>query len=374
MPDPAKKITQARVAMLFSHPFFGYLAISLEPKEKTDLKPPTMATDGTHLFYHPDFVNNTPFKQLQGVIAHEIGHVILNHLSRHQGREAKRWNVAADYTDNYIVAQEFELPDNVLRNPDYDNKSAEFIYNDLPVQVVEMPTLDSHDGWGDWGKDADGKDDPSMEGRWQEAVAQAATQARMQGKLPAHLEAIVGEILQPKLDWKSILRDLVTSSAKTDYRLFPSNKKHIHRGFYLPGITGTTIDIAFAIDTSGSIPDAEIQQALSEVVGICESYDDYTIYLYECDAAIQKKIELRPGDPVPMVVSGRGGTDFRPVFEDIQNSQLPISSLVYMTDLYGSFPDREPEFATVWLVTTEGNPPWGYTVRYPDETNRGRRK
>ena len=78
MPDPAKKITQARVAMQLYHPFFGYLAISLVPKEKPDLIPPTMATDGTYLYYHPDFVMDTPLRQLMGVIAHEIGHVILH--------------------------------------------------------------------------------------------------------------------------------------------------------------------------------------------------------------------------------------------------------------------------------------------------------
>lgn len=383
--DPARKITQARVAMQLYHPFFGYLAISLIPKEKPEMVPPTMATDGTYLYYHPDFVRDTPLRQLMGVISHEIGHIILHHISRRQTREPRRWNIAADFADNYIVTKEFELPKGALLEPEYADRSAEYIYNQLPIQRVEVSvTLDSHEEWKDWangegkgeGKDSKSTSDQAIEGekvedmtqRWRELVAQAATQARMRGKMPGHLEQIVGDILQPKLNWKAILSDMITSCAKSDYRLSPANKKHIWRGFYLPGITGTEIRIAVVVDSSGSISNDEIQEFLSEIHGICETYEDYTIWLFVCDATIHQRFELHPGDPLPTTVQGRGGTDFREPLKEAE--VLPITTLVYMTDLYGTLPDKEPPYPVIWMCTTEQDAPWGYVIRYPSKDKR----
>ena len=81
---------------------------------------------------------------------------------------------------------------------------------------------------------------------------------------------MIDDFLQPKLDWRSILTDMIVSNAKNDYRLSPPNKKHLWRGFYLPSLQGEKITIAFGIDVSGSISDDEIQEALSEVHGICQ--------------------------------------------------------------------------------------------------------
>ena len=73
---------------------------------------------------------------------------------------------------------------------------------------------------------------------------------------------------------------MITSCAKNDFRTMPANKRHIYRGIYLPGITGESISIAVAIETSGSIGSTEMRDFLGEVKGICDTYADYTIYLY----------------------------------------------------------------------------------------------
>jgi predicted metal-dependent peptidase len=249
-------------------------------------------------------------------------------------------------------------------------------------------TLDSHEEWKNYGKgDKDkgkgdqgkGQGDPiagdadspeNMDSEWDQKVAMAATQAKMQDKLPAHLESIVGGLLQPKLDWKSLLQDRISSCARNDFRLTPANKKHLYRGFYLPSIGGEEINIAVGIDDSGSISDEEIVQFLSEVKGICDAYEEYTIYLFIADASIHQRFELHSFDELPKVVQGRGGTDFRPVLEEA--SKLDVTSIVYFTDLYGSFPDKEPNKPVIWVSTSNGDvePPWGSLIEFP----RGRRK
>ncbi|GAI22376.1 unnamed protein product, partial [marine sediment metagenome] len=208
---------------------------------------------------------------------------------------------------------------------DWDDKSADWIYNQLPDDPSGgggQGTLDSHEEWGNWGKSGLGNGDEQegegsgvgevsgLEQQWREATAQASTAARMKGKFPGHLQTLVGGILQPKLDWKTILRDMITSCAKNDFRLVPPNMKHLYRGIYLPGTTSEEINIAVAIDTSGSISDQEIKEFLAEVKGICDAYTDFTIHLFSCDSRIHQRWELHPFDTLPTTFEGRGGTSF----------------------------------------------------------------
>ena len=395
-----KKIVQARVALGFDHPFFGYLSLKFgDPIERPNMHPPTMAKDGKHLFYHPDFVERVTLSELEGVIVHELGHIILLHLDREGSREHEKWNWATDYAVNSLIHSEMELPNNSMNlpkghlyDPKFNDRTAEWIYDNMPDppkmggggQGSGQSTLDDHGVWkegkngngnGEGGSDnQDGGDFDGLQQQWREAIAQAANQARMQGKLPAHLETLVGELLQPKLNWKSILRDTITSCAKNDFQLFPPNRRHLYRGIYLPGITGTEITIACAIDSSGSISDEEIVEFLSEVKGICDTYEEYTIYLYVCDAAIHQQLELHPFEPLPAIIGGRGGTDFRPPIMDAEKKQLPISALVYLTDLYGPFPDKQPSFQVIWVSVSDESikPPWGMYIRMPREEKKRR--
>lgn len=297
-----------------------------------------------------------------------------------------------DFATNDLVLKDgFELPKGCLHNPNFADKTSEWIYNQIPEIPKITITLDSHDDWvgsnGGNGKDkdkegegqAEGKDKDKegeggketgaslaegLEQRIREMVAQSATAARMKGKFPAHLKELVDGVLQPKLDWKTILQDMIVSCAKSDFTMFPANKKHLYRGFYLPGITGTEINIACVIDTSGSISSQEMQEFLAEVKGICDAYEEYTIYLMTCDAAIHQRWEICPFDPLPRLLEGRGGTDFREPIKEAEN--LPITSLVYLTDLFGTFPDKEPFYPVIWVCTTDAIPPWGQVIRLPE--------
>ena len=371
---------------MIDSPFYGHIALQLGLSRKEDLNPKTMATDGYKLYWHPEFIAEIPEEQLKGVIAHEVMHLVLMHLTRRQSREPKRFNIATDYAVNDLVLKEFELPEWVLKNPDFANKSAEWIYNQIPEQEPDsiVITLDSHEEWGQGGDDGDGDGDDGdgdddggsdangaggldgLEQRIKELVATAAGQARNRGKLPGHLKELIDGVLQPKLNWKLILEDMICSQAKTDYTLFPANKKYLWRGIYLPGITGTEINIAVAIDTSGSISSEMMNTFLAEVKGICDSYDEYTIYLMTCDAQIHQTWELHPFEPLPTLLEGRGGTDFRPPFEEAQKYPF-ITSLVYLTDGYGPFPDVPPSFGTIWVSITDVEYPFGMVIRMPEK-------
>ena len=62
-------------------------------------------------------------------------------------------------------------------------------------------------------------------------------------------------------------------------------------------------------------------------------------------------------------------TDFRPVFRKIENLGIHPKVLVYVTDTYGTFPEKAPPYPVLWLVTAEGNKnncPFGTVVSFDD--------
>lgn len=393
-----KKLQQARLSLLFDHPFFGYLAAGMELVEKKDLAMPTMATNGRDLYYHPDFVEQTPLPQLMGAIAHEIMHCVLGHIPRAQNRVHERWNDACDYVDNDLLVQplpngqpEFQLPAGCLVDDQWHNQHAEYVYNHLPAKKKGEggSGFDSHVEWGEWGKgngkgDGDGKGDggegqnerddgspmgDALEQEWREKVAQAANAARMRGKLPGHIAEAVHGALNPVLDWREILEEMIASAAKSDFRMFPPNKRHIARGFILPSLTGQTINVAVGVDTSGSVSDQEVHDFLSEVKGICDTYESYTLNLAFCDTQISSTYRFEEMDEFPdRFAYARGGTDFRPIFkwaDELIEKGERITALVIMTDMYGPWPEKEPEYQTIWLATSDVKPDYGVVIEYP---------
>lgn len=125
-----RRIIRARNVMIQEprYGFYGCLAAYLGdpiPSDKTQ----TMATNGTSLFFNPDFVLGMSEAELRGVILHEVKHVALAHHARMKGRDARKWNEAADYAINpEILAQGERLPAGVLVDSAYLDMGAEAIY------------------------------------------------------------------------------------------------------------------------------------------------------------------------------------------------------------------------------------------------------
>lgn len=195
----------------------------------------------------------------------------------------------------------------------------------------------------------------SLESKWKMNVNRASQMAKMQGIDPGSMEELIGDLLEPKLNWREILRNFIISSAKSNYRIIPPSKKHIHRGVYLPSCYGEKVEIGYAVDTSGSMDIDEIRDGLRELTGICQQFSDWHIHFFQCDAAIQEVSEFTPYSlEWPDKVKGRGGTDFRPVFDYIDKHAINISCLAYFTDGWGTPPTTRPNYPVLWIISKEG--------------------
>lgn len=97
----AEAFARARSNLLLDHFFFGRLALYLKPVQKEDI--PTLAVDGKHLFYNPQFFLDLPRPLQKSAIAHEVMHCVMQHILRRKGRDQKLWNRACDYAENRVL-------------------------------------------------------------------------------------------------------------------------------------------------------------------------------------------------------------------------------------------------------------------------------
>jgi predicted metal-dependent peptidase len=373
-------LSAARSRLLLKQPFFGTLALYLYPVKKPDI--PTAATDGMYLYYNEEWLNEINSKYgldtAAAIIAHEVMHCALLHITRRASRQPALWNIAADYAVNDILASSgVPLPEGVLRDSKYHNMSAEEIYADLTKNMQQLPLealldalLDDHSVWDQAVSQSNG--DPQLSGakpilvpgqlesQWQARVASAAQAARMQGRLPAALERLVDDLLAPKISYKQLLADYM-QRIQQDYAWGPFDRRHIHAGSYLPSVSGYGIqEIVVAIDTSGSISDNELAQFLAEVHGVA-SVNVSQLHIVFCDADVHDWCTISMSDPLPKLKPhGGGGTDFRPVFDEVHRRNINPAVLLYLTDGYGSYPEM-PQYPVIWVLTGKDaqKPPWG---------------
>jgi predicted metal-dependent peptidase len=373
MSTASKKLAKGRAGLILDQPFFGGLALRLNLVEDFDNPAnPTATVDGKEIRYNPEWIDSMSLDEVKGVLCHEIMHCANQHHTRRGDREPERWNSACDYAINPLIEGcGLTLP-NPLSDPHFNNMAAEEIYPKLPEGDDKNQGNDPgkcggvQDAPGKDGGQASADDRAKAASEWKVAVAQAATQAQTMGELPGALERMVDEMLEPVLDWREILRRFVDTSAKNDYQWFPPNRRHIHNGLILPSLRSQELkNVTMAMDTSGSITEENLKAFGAEVRAIVEDYRANTKVIY-CDAKVQRVEEFDAYTPVELSPRGGGGTDFRPVFDLIEESgEYPVC-LIYQTDGYCSdFPKVEPSYPILWILTERNDsfrPPFGDVI------------
>ena len=92
----------------------------------------TMATDGVHLLYNPDWILTQTMDELEFTNAHEVVHVDSFHMTRKGDRDHEIWNMACDLAINpALVKIGLKMPEGGLLDWSYENMSAEQIYAKL---------------------------------------------------------------------------------------------------------------------------------------------------------------------------------------------------------------------------------------------------
>ena len=205
---------------------------------------------------------------------------------------------------------------------------------------------------------------------WDEAMHQALNIARAEGKVPGQVEETVKGAHASRLDWRTLLRRYMTDAAKSDYSWSLPNRRFIDSGLYLPSVRSEGMEtIAVIVDTSGSLPAATLAEFWAELREVAVEIRPESVIVLQVDAAVQDTAEYAPDDlPDEIALKGRGGTDFRPGFEWLDEQGICPSVCLYFTDMECSdYPETEPAYPTVWVNWSDppedwNREPWGERI------------
>ncbi len=200
---------------------------------------------------------------------------------------------------------------------------------------------------------------------WDEAMHQALSLAKAEGKLPGGIEETIRCAHASTLDWRSLLRRYMTDAVKSDYSWSVPNRRFIDSGLYLPSIRSEGIDaIAVIIDTSGSLPTETLAAFWAELREVAAEIRPERVFVLQVDAAVQEAAEYAPDElPEEIAVKGRRGTDFRPGFAWLDEQGVRPGVCLYFTDMECSrFPKTEPSFPVLWCDHGDSDSPW----RHPE--------
>ena len=132
------KFDRCATRLLMHFPFFGSLLMGLVVKETQAIN--TMATEGIHIFYNPQYVEGQKEEILCTDQAHECGHKAFLHHLRRGNRDPKLWMIACDYTINaFLKSSGLKLGDDYLYDEKYEGMDAEVIYDHLVQHPEEVP-------------------------------------------------------------------------------------------------------------------------------------------------------------------------------------------------------------------------------------------
>lgn len=362
-----ERMGTSRARLLLQQPFYGVLLSMTDFTPETVI--PTMATDGARVYYNPEFVMSLSEDEVYGVLLHEISHCIYLHCTpkRRLNRDAKRWNVACDFAINLeIKKMGYTLPEGVLLDNKYEGMNAEQIYDDLPKDVSKFQTLDMHI------EAADEKSWDDMEDKIVTAYEMTAN-TKGKGDLPGGLKRWIDKIRKNKVRWERIFHKYVGQAlAKDDYSFTRINKRYLAQDIYLPDLRNYVIgEVVVAIDTSGSIGRNYLEQFAGEINKIRHLVTQVTAI--SCDCRVQEVVKVdKFGDFLSQLkMSGGGGTDMRPVFERVAKDRIRPELLIYLTDAFGTFPEKAPPYNVLWCCTDEAGmsylPHYGQRVLIPSE-------
>lgn len=229
-------------------------------------------------------------------------------------------------------------------------------------------------------------------GRWtqiaREMEMSVQSHAALRGDTPGSLTQNLRRVCREKYDYTSFLKKFAVLGERTEI-----NMEEFDYIFYSYGLTHyknmpliepleyrdtpAVRDLVVAIDTSASTSGELVQAFLQKTYNILQNAESFqrqfAVHIIQCDASIQETAVIRSREEferymATLQIHGLGGTDFRPVFEYVDEQSrngafTKLGGLIYFTDGYGTFPARPPAYNSAFVFLDDGFstpdvPPW----------------
>jgi len=391
---------------------------------------------GVQLIWNPEFVNRITDMELAGVLLHEVHHIVLRHpfLFPEQADPPPDFDAYAALVAEEITVNEFvtlPLPGSPLRlerfaadcpalephqstreryrllysaaraRRDYEERKklektieeqlAALLAGDGKISTGDISAghlPDSHAAWGSFGRggaaaalavsvataQAMAQHGGTISAKLRQLIELAHSAGGGPGSAPGGMLETLAGTARARLSWQQILRRLLAVDHVAEPTYLRPPRRFPDLVGVLPGSrrVPTKLKILAAIDTSGSMSAATLDEIAAELRVMARSYD---VSVVEFDAAIQRRYRLGsaqpggPGDDPLSAMQGRGGTNFFPVFDAATLRWAAdggdLSGIVVLTDGLGPAPDRPPRESVIWILMgrhTHRPVPWGTVI------------
>lgn len=356
-----QRIEKVHVKLMRHKQFCLFSGLFMVGKVKVDEDTPTAKTNGLDVTYGRAFVDSLNDKQLAFLILHENMHKAYRHLQVWDTLWKKNpmlANASCDYVINLQIRDydpqgyDVEMPTDAegevmgLIDEKYRGMDAHQIFLLLEKEQQQndgnggggkgIPSMDEHD----WENASNGTAEE------QEATAREIESALRQGailagKMGGNVSREMQDLLTPKVNWKDALRDFVKTSTQgkdqTTWRRL--HKRYIGLDIIMPSSYDEKVgSIVVAVDTSGSIGNAELAQFLGEVKSICDEVNPEKIDLLYWDTEVAGH-ETYQGAELANVTDvtqakGGGGTSPECVPHYMKKESLDPECVIMLTDGY----------------------------------------
>lgn len=408
--DQRRKWAAARVRTARQAPYLASALLALEPVvveqdgDGYDLS--AFPTDpGWHIYLDPAVLDATDVPEIGFWLLHQVTHLLRQHAGRYPGTDRtgdplggrtpdqRRWNVASDAEINddlnakelnrpprAVTPAALGLPESWIAEQYWDalaDREPDDTERELGTDLeTDLEPVDCGTGCDGQPRDWNYTGPPGLSETGQKLLRRDVARRirehhRARGDLPSGWQRWAEEVLEPVVNWRQLLRSAVRRgvadvAGRVDFTYRrPSRRAAALPDVVLPSLRQPLPTVAVVVDTSGSMSDVMLSQALGEVSGLLSSVGiaRERLHVLSCDAAAHAAQQVRSAREVRLF--GGGGTDMGAGLTAAAGLRPSPDLVIVLTDGHTPWPPRRPGRArvVVGLMDPTGSAPdWAVTV------------
>lgn len=362
-----KKILQnCRNELYLDFPYLDGAFAGLEYEADSSIM--SIQTDGEKIYFNPGFLLKKYAEDPETVrhgYLHMLLHCLYLHIFMKPDKDISQWDRDCD---SFVE----DLIDKAIQEKECRSLKKRW----LDDTEVADPGFDDHTLWQRTAEQASGG--RRTKEKWERILAytsrnKTGTRSRA-GTQTRNRQEEMDEIYRSKYDYRKFLKqfcrlreEVELDTESFDYIFYHFGMEHYGNLPLIEPLEYKEVnrleELVIAIDTSGSCSKETVQRFLGETYSILSEKENFfrrmKVYIVQCDCFIQKVDVIHSEEEWKeysraVTIQGRGGTDFRPVFELIRQEKerrelKGLRALIYFTDGDGIYPRQKPDYETAFV-------------------------
>lgn len=344
--------------LLIRYPLFGNIIANLNFVYTNSTVPAPAYTDGSNVYYKQGFIDNFTDEEKEFIIAHELFHIVLSHLSRNIGRDRDLLNYVEDAIINQLLFRDgLSMPQGLVDVPDALDSSTDELYMRYLPQLEEIKKWMQSNTYHLEIKDLNDILNKMYDSDMQDLMDENSKlrnemisdyEEELKSKAQFGKESLgiefpsveVGKAA-PLLHWRDILRASLVNPSETITSFYEVEMDGVIRKEVKQDFCFSESEII--IDSSGSMNMPKIKAILRECKNILSCSD---IRVGFCDTKFYGWSDIRNDIDIDKLhIIGRGGTDFATMAKSFSSN---VDNKIVLTDGWGEFPLDRPDI--LWIV------------------------